>query len=241
MIQTIVTHTCPNCGSEKLVKNGHDYKGDQKYHCKNCQRYGTLQAQRGYDAHTRNQVKRAVLDRISLRGIERLFDISRRTVAAWIVRWADQLPPLESTLMKAQLDDVLELDELWSFVLRKANKRWVWVALCRRTRQIVAYFIGDRSAASCLQLWRHIPRAYKRCCSYSDFWESYQLVFAADRHQAVGKDSGETNHIERWFNTLRQRLARFVRKTLSFSKSDQFHERVFRLFVHRYNRECISQ
>jgi IS1 family transposase len=47
--------------------------------------------------------------------------------------------------------------------------------------------------------------------------------------------------IERWFNTLRQRLARFVRKTLAFSKSDHFHEFVFRLFAHHYNLERISQ
>lgn len=241
MIQTIVTHQCPKCGSENLVRNGHDYKGAQKYHCKTCASYGTLNARRRYDERARLQVKRAVLERISLRGIERMFDISRRTVAAWITHWAEHLPPLESTLVNAQMDDVLELDEAWSFVLKKANKRWVWVALCRRTRQIVAYFIGDRSETSCLHLWRRIPRAYKRCYSFSDFWDAYQLVFAADRHQSVGKDSGETNHIERWFNTLRQRLARFVRKTLSFSKSDQFHEFVFRLFVHHYNRACISQ
>jgi hypothetical protein len=70
---------------------------------------------------------------------------------------------------------------------------------------------------------------------------AYQRVFATDRHQSVSKDSGEINHIERSFNTLRQRLARFVRKTLSFSKSDRFHEFVFQLFVHHYNRACISQ
>ena len=114
-------------------------------------------------------------------------------------------------------------------------------ALCRRTRQIVAYFIGDRSEASCLPLWLRIPRAYKRCYSFSDFWDTYQAVFAFDRHQSVGKDSGETNHIERLFNTLRQRLARFGRKTLSFSKLDCFHKAVFRLFVHHYNQTCISQ
>ena len=186
-------------------------------------------------------MKRAVLERISLRGIERLFGVSRHTVAEWIMQWVAHLPPLETTLLEAQLDDVLELDELWSFVLKKAHQRWVWVALCRRTRQIVAYFIGDRREASCLQLWHRIPLAYKRCFSFSDFWGAYQRVFAADRHQSVGKDSGETNHIERWFNTLRQRLARFVRKTLSFSKLDRFHEAVFLLFVHHYNQTCISQ
>ncbi|NLF74572.1 MAG: IS1 family transposase [Chloroflexi bacterium] len=223
------------------MRNGHDYKGDQKYHCKSCALYGTLHAQPRYDECLRTQVKRAVLERLSLRGIERLFGLSRRIVADWIEGWAEHLPPLETTLAAAEAEDVLELDEVWSFVLKKTNQRWVWIALCRRTRRIVAYFIGDRTKTSGLPLCRRIPRAYTRCHSFSDFWDAYQRMFATDRHQSVGKDSAETNHIERWFNTLRQPLARFVRKTLSFSKSDRFHEFVFRLFVHHYNCTCISQ
>jgi insertion element IS1 protein InsB len=49
-------------------------------------------------------------------------------------------------------------------------------------------------------------------------------VIPEERHEAVVKGSGELAHVERWNNTLRQRLARFVRKTLSFSKSDEMHE-----------------
>jgi insertion element IS1 protein InsB len=108
MIQTIVTHPCPKCGSENMVRNGHDYKGAQKFYCKTCESYGTLHAQRSYDDPTRNQVERAVLERLSLRGIERLFGISRCTIAEWIEHWVAHLPPLETTLVEAQLDDVLE-------------------------------------------------------------------------------------------------------------------------------------
>jgi insertion element IS1 protein InsB len=36
---------------------------------------------------------------------------------------------------------------------------------------------------------------------------------------------------------LRQRLARFVRMTLSFSKSVVMHEACLLLFLYRYNRE----
>jgi IS1 family transposase len=79
-----------------------------------------------------------------------------------------------------------------------------------------------------------------RCWTFSDFWEAYQHIFDPERHQAVGKDSGQTSHVGRWFNTLRQRLARFVHKTLSFSKSDQFHDWAFQLFAHYYNSTCIS-
>ncbi len=55
------------------------------------------------------------------------------------------------------------------------------------------------------------------------------------RHFAVGKDSGLTNHVERWTCTLRQRVGRFVRKSLSFSKSEEMHELMLKLFIHNYN------
>ncbi|MCW5206920.1 IS1 family transposase, partial [Desulfobulbus sp. F5] len=45
----------------------------------------------------------------------------------------------------------------WSFVLKKAAKCCLWIAICRRTRQIVAYALGDRSEASCRALWERIP------------------------------------------------------------------------------------
>lgn len=122
-----------------------------------------------------------------------------------------------------------------SFVLKKARKRWVWLALCRQTRQIVAFVIGDRSAQTCRRLWEAILEAFRRAHCYTDFWEAYAKVLPVEQHRAIGKESGETAHVERWNLTLRQRLARFVRRTLSFSKSSHMHEACLRLFIHRYN------
>ena len=82
--------------------------------------------------------------RRSLRGIERIFGLSRRTVSRWLAQWISQMPLVASTLLPAMAEDVLELDELWSFVGRKTKERWLWLALCRRTRQVVAYWLGDR-------------------------------------------------------------------------------------------------
>ncbi len=91
---------------------------------------------------------------------------------------------------------MLELDELWSFVGKKANKRWVWLALARRTRQVVAYVVGDRGERTCRRLWERIPEDYQRGCCYSDFWEAYGAVIPEERHEAVGKESGELAHVE---------------------------------------------
>ena len=147
------------------------------------------------------------------------------------------MPELAETLVLPPEPPTLELDELWSFVLKKVNKRWIWIALCRQTRQVVAFAIGDRSETTCRKLWAKIPPAFRVGDCFTDFWSAYQLMIPPEQHTAVGKETGETAHVERWNNTLRQRLARFVRKTLSFSKSDVMHEICLFLFLHRYNNE----
>ena len=147
---------------------------------------------------------------------------------------------MEQTLVPVEPEDVLELDEVWSFVLKRSEKRWLWIALCRRTRQVVAFVIGDRSEATCRKLWEAIPLTYKACQTYSDFWDAYAKVFPEETHRCVGKETGLTNHVERWNNTLRQWNARYTRKTLAFSKKDFFHELVTRLFIVRYNLARLS-
>jgi len=127
---------------------------------------------------------------------------------------------------------------MWSFVQKKANERWVWFALCRRTRQVVSYVVGPRDWWRCHELYEGLPPGYRDCHSFSDLWESYDRVFP--RNHSVEKGAGETAHVERFNNTLRQRLARFVRKTLSFSKLDEFHRLCLHLFLLRYNQSIKS-
>jgi IS1 family transposase len=68
---------------------------------------------------------------------------------------------------------------------------------------------------------------------------SYGIVFPKKRHQAVSKDSGKTNYIERFNNTMRQRRSRLVKKTLSFSKKLSNHLAAIWYFIHEYN-ACLS-
>ena len=142
---------------------------------------------------------------------------------------------MSETLLPAEKGDVLELDELWSFVGSKLNPRWVWIALCRQTRQVVAYFVGDRSAEGARALRERVPPDYRCRATRSDYWLAYEAAFPQRTHRFCGKEEGETNHVERWNGTLRQRLGRFVRRTLSFSKCERMHDIALRLFVHHYN------
>jgi transposase-like protein len=143
--------TCRHCGSIEITRHGLTTNGKQRFLCHDCGRYSRESPQpNGYTAQARETILRAYDERSSLRGLSRTFGVSRNTVTAWLKK-AERLPPLTQTLLAPDEEKpetaALELDELWSFVLKRARKRWIWVALCRHTRQVVAYFIGDRSAA----------------------------------------------------------------------------------------------
>ena len=147
------------------------------------------------------------------------------------------MPPLKTTLCPAQPDDVLEPDELCAFVRhRRRGVVWLWLALCRRTRQIVAHALGARDDATARLLWSRVPSAYRQGPLHTDHLESYHNILPAAQHRAACS-KGPTNHVERFNNTLRQRLGRLVRKTLPFSKNRPMHELVIQLFLHRYNLE----
>jgi insertion element IS1 protein InsB len=235
MIQVTKTYKCRVCGSENIVKNGKNKAGQAQYHCKECGAYRVLEPKGSERGQRQEQVLRTYQERASLRGLGRIYGVARQTVMRWIQAHVQRLPTLLDSLVAKQRGDILELDELWAFVYCKANAAWLWTALCRRTRQIVAFAIGDRSAATCQRLWQAIPPDYRRCRTYTDFWRAYQAVLPRHTHHPVGKQAGQTAHQERWYLTLRQRLSRFVRKTLSFSKSVAHHELVTRWFIIQFN------
>jgi len=69
--------------------------------------------------------------------------------------------------------------------------------------------------------------------------EAYKKVLPSKRHKAVGKETGLTNHIKRFNNTLRQRMSRLVRKTLSFSNKLESHMGAIIYFINHYNKSLL--
>ena len=138
-----------------------------------------------------------------------------------------------------EISDILELDELWSFVQSKAQRVWLWIALCRRTKQIVAYHLGDRDKKSFQEFYQKITPEYAGCFSHSDGLNHYKNI-SNYWHTASKKKNGRTSQVEAFNTILRQRLSRLVRRICAFSKSLEMHEIVIRTFIQEYNYEMKS-
>jgi len=229
---------CPTCESPDYFKNGSIHNGKQKYKCKNCGRQFVENPQKKViPKETWDIVDKLLLEKIPIAGISRVTGISEVWLQKYINRKYEETPRTINTVKKKSRLTI-ECDEMWSFVGRKKNKQWIWLAIDRNSRRIVGVFVGSRDRNGAEGLWNSLPPVYRQCAvSYTDFWAAYGDVFPDNRLRQVGKDSGLTNHIERFNCTMRQRVSRLVRKTLSFSKKLENHIGAIWNFVHHYNAE----
>jgi IS1 family transposase/transposase-like protein len=228
---------CPDCGSQHCTKNGINATGKQNYKCNYCGRQFVLDPLKSpITSDTKALIDRLLLERIALAGIARVTGVSERWLQSYVNQKYQDVPREVNVKIKSAGHLVIECDEAWSFVGNKDNKQWVWLAIDRDTREIVGGYIGKRDAEAAKALWASLPRVYQEnAISYTDFWEAYNTAIPPDRHHAVGKESGQTNHIERFNCTLRQRVSRLVRKALSFSKKLENHIGAIWYFIHHYN------
>jgi insertion element IS1 protein InsB len=234
---------CPECGSQQFKKNGHIHNGKQNHQCKACGRQFVADAtNRVIVEEQRTLVERLLCEKISLHGICRAIGVSIRWLMDFIVaRFAAVPEHLHGQPIAASRDVLIgclevEADELWSFVQKKAIPQWVWIAMDKQTRQIIAFHVGDRSQDSAKQLWANIPEVYrKRATFYTDQYAAYTGVIPTAQHKAITKSARKTNHLERFNNTLRQRVSRLVRSTLAFSKKVENHIGAIRYFISHYN------
>jgi insertion element IS1 protein InsB len=103
--------------------------------------------------------------------------------------------------------------------------------LCRRIRRSYAYrgqFFAFLYPAACAS------------ASFLNGLAAYKTVLPAKSHQVCAKSSGHTNIIERFNCTLRQRVSRLVRLSMSFSKTVKNHIGAIKYFICSYNKEVIG-
>ena len=241
----VVRDACPACGSHRYKKNGHTRHGKQNHQCKACERQFSATADDCLITdERRRRVEHLLRERISLRGICRAVGVSLTWLLHFMVECFTacpedlhvQLPVQPTAVLLSRLE--AEADEMWSFVQKKANKQWIWIAMDATTRQIIALHVGDRSRTSGKELWAHIPTVYREQATFhTDQYEVYKGVIPVEQHRAITKKARKTNHIERFNNTLRQRVSRLVRETLSFSKTLANHIGAIKYFICHYNLE----
>jgi insertion element IS1 protein InsB len=186
----VVRNVCPACGSDRYKKNGQTRHGKQHHQCKACERqFGATAEDRIIADEQRTLIEHLLRERISLRGICRAVGVSLTWLLHFIVeRFAACPDHLHVELPREPTDVVIqqleaEADEMWSFVETKANKQWIWMAMDAKTRQLIAFHVGDRSRDCAKALWASIPMVYREPATFhTDQYDADYGVIPAERH-----------------------------------------------------------
>jgi insertion element IS1 protein InsB len=123
-----------------------------------------------------------------------------------------------------------ELDEMWSYVGKKAEPRWLWHAIDHVSGAVLAYVFGRRQDTVFLQL-KELLEPFGITRFYTDGWGAYERHIVPEQH-VVGKQHTQT--IESKHINLRTRIKRLVRRTICFSKTTTMYDLVIGLFINRY-------
>ena len=123
-----------------------------------------------------------------------------------------------------------ELDEMWSYVGKKAEPRWLWHAIDHHSGTVLAYVFGRRKDEVFLQLQALLAPFHITRFS-TDGWGAYERHLDPAQH-TIGK--AHTQKIESKHINLRTRIKRLVRRTICFSKTTTMHDLVLGLFINRY-------
>ena len=162
-----MTCQCPACQSTLIKKNGHIHNGKQNYRCLTCGRQFVLEpTQKIIDDATKALVRKTLLERVSLEGICRIFDVSMPWLLEFIGKIIEELPEDLNAEVMSEGDDievvVLEADELWSYVGSKENPQWLWLVIHTQTRQVLSMEIGPRNKQTAERLFSKLPEHLKK-------------------------------------------------------------------------------
>ena len=120
-----------------------------------------------------------------------------------------------------------ELDEMWSYVAKKSQPRWLWHAIDHQTGKVLAYVFGRQQDEVFLRL-QELLKPFGITKFYTDGWGAYARHVDAEQH-TVGKEYMQ--RIESKHINLRTRIKRLVRRTICFSKTEHMHDLIIGLFA----------
>jgi insertion element IS1 protein InsB len=123
-----------------------------------------------------------------------------------------------------------EIDEMWSFVGKKENQRWLWHAIDHDTHEVLAYCFGARKDVVFQELKKQLDQ-FNITFYYTDDWGTYERNLPQEKH-CISKRN--TQAIERKHLTLRTRIKRLARRTICFSKLKEMHDIVIGLFINKF-------
>lgn len=213
---------CQYCKG-KCQKAGQQRNGTQKLYCKVCKKYQQVSyRKKACKAEVNGLIRALVCESVGIRGISRILNISVTTVISRVrkIGWEIRKPAITESRRS------YEVDELWTYIGKKANEIWIAYALDRQTRQVTDFVIGKRTRNTLKELIGRLL-SFKPRTIRTDRLTHYQRLIPAHLHHAGAYC---INRIERKNLSIRTHLKRLGRRTICFNRDISMLNNCLRIY-----------
>ncbi len=167
-------------------------------------------------------IVKLVRNGVGMRSISRIMNIAVSTVIRKVRQIAERIK--KPAVMLGE--NVVEIDELRTFVGAKIKPCWIAYVLCSDTRQIIDFSVGGRTKQMLGKVVNTAILAGVKCIK-TDGLILYKYLIPSDLHIS---NAYKINYIERYNLNLRTHLKRLQRRTICFSRSKVLLESCLKIY-----------
>jgi len=213
---------CPSCRGI-AVKNGKQ-NGRQRYKCKHCQKSFQLEySYRAYREGINDLIKNLLKESCGVRSISRIVGISTKTVLSRILKISGQVKRMPFLKLGCKF----EVDEMFIKIANGNTQNWLAYALERKTKQVIDFVITATRSKESIYPIIHKLLLLEPNRIYTDRLNIYPSLIPQEIHKRFKYC---TNIIERNNLTLRTHIKRLSRRTICFSRKQEYLEAHLRIY-----------
>jgi len=213
---------CPHC-ENRAVKNGF-HRIEQRYKCTSCgKRFQLEYTYRAYRSKTNQLLISLLKEGCGVRSISRIMGISTKTVLSRLLKVGKSI----KTPYFTKLGCKFEVDELFVKISNGKSRNWIAYGIERETRKVINFVITSSRSKEAIKPIIDKILLVRPTKIYTDKLNIYPSLIPVAIHRRFQYC---TNQIERKNLTLRTHIKRLARRTICFSKKQQYLDAHLRIY-----------
>ena len=221
-LEKVSAMKCKNCNSSNYVKKG-IRNNKQRFYCKDCKRYfqSTYNYQ-AYKSETNNLIKGMLKEGCGIRGIARVLDISKNTVLSRMLKISKQIKVPYFNKFGCKF----EVDEMFIKIANGKSHNWLVYAIEQKTKSVIGFALGSRNTENLKSVINKVLLLQPNRI-YTDKLPMYKSLIPEGIHKRFQYC---TNRIERMNLNLRTHIKRLSRKTICFTRNQEYLEAHLKIY-----------
>jgi IS1 family transposase len=211
----------------------------------------------------RAQILSALVEGTSIRGVSRITGASTTTILKLLADVGQACSEYQDEKIRHVLCDFVEMDEIHSFIGKKGEDVWCWIALCATTKLRLTWHVGDRSSRSAMLFCHDVSKRIQPGAQITtDGLSAYRFavtsnmpdvhfaqlvkIYTADNERVIGiskmpiqgdpmPERISTSYVEASNLHMRMQNRRYARRTNAHSKIMENHCHMIALGFMAYN------